>query len=41
MRIPIWKSVDKVDPGKVKEELADVFLYAFMSADKVGLLTVD
>ncbi len=33
----LWKSADKVDPEKVKEELADVFLYAFMIADKYGL----
>lgn len=33
----LWKSADAADPNKVKEELADVFAYAFMLADKYGL----
>ena len=33
----LWKSAEKADPDKVKEELADVFAYAFMLADKYGL----
>lgn len=30
----LWKDNSSVDKNKVKEELADVFLYAFMLADK-------
>jgi NTP pyrophosphatase (non-canonical NTP hydrolase) len=33
----LWKKPENVDPEKVREELADVFLYAFMIADKYGL----
>ena len=33
----LWKPAAKADPDKVKEELADVFAYAFMLADKYGL----
>jgi NTP pyrophosphatase (non-canonical NTP hydrolase) len=33
----LWKPAEKADPDKVKEELADVFAYAFMLADKYGL----
>ncbi len=30
----LWKYPDQVDPEKVKEELADVFAYALLLADK-------
>lgn len=33
----LWKSAEAADPEKVKEELADVFAYAFMLADKYEL----
>lgn len=33
----LWKTAEEADAGKVKEELADVFAYAFMLADKYGL----
>lgn len=33
----LWKDGQSVDENKVKEELADVFLYAFMLADKFQL----
>lgn len=33
----LWKPAENADPEKVKEELADVFAYAFMLADKYGL----
>jgi NTP pyrophosphatase (non-canonical NTP hydrolase) len=33
----LWKAADQADADKVKEELADVFAYAFMLADKYGL----
>jgi NTP pyrophosphatase (non-canonical NTP hydrolase) len=33
----LWKAADNADTEKVKEELADVFAYAFMLADKYGL----
>lgn len=33
----LWKPSEQADPEKVKEELADVFAYAFMLADKYGL----
>ncbi len=33
----LWKQPEAVSLYKVKEELADVFLYAFMLADKYGL----
>lgn len=33
----LWKSAENADADKVKEELADVFAYAFMLADKYGL----
>ncbi len=33
----LWKAAEDADAGKVKEELADVFAYAFMLADKYGL----
>jgi len=33
----LWKTADQADADKVKEELADVFAYAFMLADKYEL----
>jgi NTP pyrophosphatase (non-canonical NTP hydrolase) len=33
----LWKTAEQADADKVKEELADVFAYAFMLADKYGL----
>lgn len=33
----LWKTPENADSDKVKEELADVFAYAFMLADKYGL----
>lgn len=33
----IWKDFNLADNNKVKEELADVFTYAFLMADKCGL----
>ncbi|WP_339606369.1 nucleotide pyrophosphohydrolase [uncultured Roseivirga sp.] len=30
----LWKKPDEAKPEKVKEELADVFAYAFLLADK-------
>jgi len=33
----LWKPAEKADAEKVKEELADVFAYAFMLADKYDL----
>lgn len=33
----LWKPAEMADADKVKEELADVFAYAFMLADKYDL----
>lgn len=33
----LWKAAEEADADKVKEELADVFAYAFMLADKYGM----
>jgi len=33
----IWKNANDANPEKIKEELADVFAYAFLMADKCGL----
>jgi NTP pyrophosphatase (non-canonical NTP hydrolase) len=33
----LWKTAEQADPEKIKEELADVFAYAFILADKYGL----
>lgn len=32
----LWKHYDEADKEKVKEELADVFAFAFLLADKYG-----
>jgi NTP pyrophosphatase (non-canonical NTP hydrolase) len=37
LEVFLWKSAEEADADKVKEELADVFAYAFMLADKYGL----
>ena len=37
LELYLWKPAENADPNKVKEELADVFAYAFMLADKYGL----
>ena len=37
LELYLWKPAENADPEKVKEELADVFAYAFMLADKYGL----
>lgn len=33
----IWKDAKEANPNKIKEELADVFAYAFLMAEKCGL----
>jgi NTP pyrophosphatase (non-canonical NTP hydrolase) len=33
----LWKGPDDADPAKVREELADVFAYALLLADRHGL----
>jgi NTP pyrophosphatase (non-canonical NTP hydrolase) len=33
----LWKSADEANPEKVKEELADIFAFAFLLAEKQGL----
>lgn len=33
----LWKGNEDADPDKLKEELADVLMYAFLLADKHGL----
>jgi len=32
----LWKSSEQADMGKVKEELADVFAFAFLLAEQCG-----
>jgi NTP pyrophosphatase (non-canonical NTP hydrolase) len=32
----LWKKAEDANPEKIKEELADVFAYAFLMADKYG-----
>jgi NTP pyrophosphatase (non-canonical NTP hydrolase) len=32
----LWKKADEANSDKVKEELADIFSYAFLLADKYG-----
>lgn len=34
LEVFLWKNSDKADRNKVKEELADVFAYAFLLAEK-------
>jgi NTP pyrophosphatase (non-canonical NTP hydrolase) len=33
----LWKNAETANPEKVKEELADIFSFAFLLADKYGL----
>ena len=33
----LWKNPDEANPEKIKEELADVFAFAFLLAHKYGL----
>lgn len=33
----LWKNPSEVGKEKIREELADVFLYSFLMADKCGL----
>jgi NTP pyrophosphatase (non-canonical NTP hydrolase) len=37
LEVFIWKDAKQANPSKVKEELADVFAYAFLMAEKYGL----
>tara|TARA_B110000003_G_C16563162_1_gene501264 strand:- start:72 stop:392 length:321 start_codon:yes stop_codon:yes gene_type:complete len=37
LEVFLWKPADQADIEKVKEELADVFAYAFLLADSYGL----
>lgn len=37
LEVFLWKSYEDADIDKVKEELADVFAYAFLIADSYGL----
>ncbi len=32
----LWKSSEQANPDKIKEELADVFAFAFLLAEKYG-----
>ena len=36
MELFLWKNAEDADNEKVKEELADVFAFAFLLADKYG-----
>ena len=33
----LWKEAEDADKSKIREELADVFMYAFLLADQQGL----
>jgi NTP pyrophosphatase (non-canonical NTP hydrolase) len=37
LEVFLWKNSDEASPEKIKEELADVFAYAFLLADKLKL----
>lgn len=37
----IWKDFNSANPAKIKEELADVFAYAFLMAERCGLNVKD
>jgi NTP pyrophosphatase (non-canonical NTP hydrolase) len=37
LEIFLWKSAQEAELSRVKEELADVFAFAFLLADKYGL----
>ncbi|MFZ4400755.1 MAG: nucleotide pyrophosphohydrolase [Bacteroidales bacterium] len=36
LELYLWKNADEANKEKVKEELADVFAFAFLLADKYG-----
>jgi NTP pyrophosphatase (non-canonical NTP hydrolase) len=36
LELYLWKSYEQANPEKVKEELADVFSFAFLLAEKYG-----
>jgi NTP pyrophosphatase (non-canonical NTP hydrolase) len=37
LQVFLWKSPEEADPMKVREELADIFSFALLMADKYGL----
>jgi NTP pyrophosphatase (non-canonical NTP hydrolase) len=37
----LWKSAEQADAQKIKEELADIFAFAFLLADKYNLNVKD
>jgi len=37
LEVFLWKAADEADTDRVKEELADVFTFAFLLADKYEL----
>ena len=37
LEVFLWKSAQEADVDRVREELADVFAFAFLLADKYGL----
>jgi NTP pyrophosphatase (non-canonical NTP hydrolase) len=37
----LWKKAEETPAGKIKEELADVFAYAFLLAEKYGFNVKD
>lgn len=37
LEVFLWKDPERVNPDKIREELADVFNYAFQMADKYNL----
>ncbi len=37
----LWKNADDADPDKVKEELADIFSYAILLANKYNFVIKD
>jgi NTP pyrophosphatase (non-canonical NTP hydrolase) len=37
LEVFLWKGHQEASPEKIKEELADVFAYAFLLAEKYGL----
>jgi len=37
LELYLWKDADQANPERVKEELADIFSFAFLMADKYDL----